>query len=419
MASSPGTQPSWSVVIVSNRRTTALVDAIAAVRQAGRSDVELVVVLGPDADWVGHELAPGGDIVLVRTPERNISAARNLGVRAARAPLVAFLDDDSVPEAWWLDRLDAVFDDPDVVVAGGPTLDGDGVTQGPGRHVVSRTGELRSWANRALDEICCSPQSWWIPFPIGANCAFRRSALVRAGGFDENFRYFLEEAEVCVRLVDRGGRVAHAPDAWVHHLLLSGGVRNAVGVVTDWSTILWSTVYYAHRHGAPRARIAADLADRMRAIRADVDFQVSAGRIDPGAVERLEVAWHDACISAVDAAGRAPRTRPPEWFDAIRRVPSADRRLLAPTAAGNGTRRTVVVVAPDGRRAIPDEVDPGCLVRLLTPATGAHTVSFDGELGIWVHEVPCTAATDRAMEHEIDRIRSLCPVDDVMRAGGG
>jgi succinoglycan biosynthesis protein ExoM len=50
----------------------------------------------------------------------NISVARNAGLAAARAPLVAFLDDDLEVEPGWLDALVAALDDPRFDAALGP-----------------------------------------------------------------------------------------------------------------------------------------------------------------------------------------------------------------------------------------------------------------------------------------------------------
>ena len=80
--------------------------------RARRSSIgsrSIVVDDGPDDDTAA--VAERHGIRLVRHEEnRGLSAARNTGIRAARAPIVAFTDDDCVPAVDWLERLLEAYD---------------------------------------------------------------------------------------------------------------------------------------------------------------------------------------------------------------------------------------------------------------------------------------------------------------------
>jgi glycosyltransferase involved in cell wall biosynthesis len=87
-----------------------------------------VVVNGPsvdETDGVLEEFA--GRIKTVSCPEPNIARSRNLGIVAAAAEIIAFTDDDAIPESPdWLAALVRPFAEaPDVGGTGGPVLQGD------------------------------------------------------------------------------------------------------------------------------------------------------------------------------------------------------------------------------------------------------------------------------------------------------
>ena len=98
--------PQISVVVCTYRRAeklTACLDALA--RQTIRDRVEVIVVDdGPDDATAA--VASRHDVRLIRHPQnRGLAAARNTGIEAATAPIVAFTDDDCVPADDWLEAL--------------------------------------------------------------------------------------------------------------------------------------------------------------------------------------------------------------------------------------------------------------------------------------------------------------------------
>ncbi|HEY4440068.1 MAG TPA: HAD-IIIA family hydrolase [Candidatus Elarobacter sp.] len=149
--------------------------------------VERVSPLALDA--VGGAL--GERIVVLLGSARGPAAARNVGWRASRADWIAFLDDDVVVDDDWLAALD---DDlralaPDVAAS-------TGVVRVPLPHDRRPTDWERNVAGLA--------EARWIT----ADCAYRRSALLAAGGFDERFpRAYREDADLALRVVARGKRV--------------------------------------------------------------------------------------------------------------------------------------------------------------------------------------------------------------------
>ena len=129
-------------------------------------------------------------------PRSGPAAARNRGWRSARAPIVAFTVDDTVPDAACLEEgLAAMRRGAHAVV---------------GRTVMplpdSPTDYERNESGLQSAEF------------ITANCFVRRHVLQELGGFDESFRMpWREDSDLHFRLLEGGYRIARAERAQVVH----------------------------------------------------------------------------------------------------------------------------------------------------------------------------------------------------------
>jgi GT2 family glycosyltransferase len=170
----------------------------------------------------------------VRLPGRGPAAARNAGWRAARAPLVAFTDDDCEPHPRWLEALlEAHRRNPAAIV--------QGVTR-----PIPREAELlrRPFTRTRRIE---GPSPWFAT----CNIAYPRDLLERLGGFDELFPEALgEDTDLGWRALEHGTSVEFAPGAVVHHAVEdlgpAGYIRHAMRGA--------DAVYAFRRHPGLRAR---------------------------------------------------------------------------------------------------------------------------------------------------------------------
>ena len=166
----------YEVIVVDDARsdpTRELMEARAAARRAGRAPLRY--------------LRPEG---------RGPAAARNCGWRAARGEIIAFTDDDTIPDADWL-RQGLM-----AMVPGRAAVRGR--VQVPEPPVVTDHARM----TRGLEEA---------EF-VTANCFVRRGALRQVGGFDERFkRAWREDSDLHFALLSRFGDVPHAPAAIVQH----------------------------------------------------------------------------------------------------------------------------------------------------------------------------------------------------------
>lgn len=149
-----------------------------------------------------HLGAPGPQLRYVRvTGNHGPAAARNAGWRAARGEIIAFTDDDCIPQSSWLRAGVAAF------VNGAVGASGRVIVPLPPRP----TDYERDAAGLQRSEF------------VTANCFYRRDALDAAGGFDERFTMaWREDSDLFFRLLKRARTnghepLIHVPDAVVIH----------------------------------------------------------------------------------------------------------------------------------------------------------------------------------------------------------
>ena len=107
-----------SVIIVSRERPDALRRCLLGISQLQYRAFEVVVVACPAGIAVAEASQALPDIKCVAFSEANISAARNQGLVYAAGEIVAFIDDDAVPEPKWQHHLVAPAARSDVAAMG-------------------------------------------------------------------------------------------------------------------------------------------------------------------------------------------------------------------------------------------------------------------------------------------------------------
>lgn len=273
------TPPALSVVVASRHRPAHLQRALTALGQQDHPQMEVVVVADPAAAG-----AAGPGIKVQPFDLANLAAARNAGLALAAAPVVAFLDDDAVPEPTWASRLAAPFADPRVTQAGGYVRGRNGISFQWRAMEVDATGADHPLALPATVTLHSGNGARTIKTQ-GTNCAFRRADLLGAGGFDPAFRFYLDDADVNLRLAARGGLTAVVPLAQVHHGFAASPRRRADRAPRSLHDIGASTAIFLRRHAPDRIGAGLTLlrdAQRCRLVSMMID-----GRIAPGDIRRL------------------------------------------------------------------------------------------------------------------------------------
>lgn len=258
-----------SIVVNTLNRLEYLKRTLASFDYLRYPDFEVVVIDGPSEDGTYDWLMENykDRIKIGKVEEANLSISRNEGIRLSSGDIVCFIDDDAIPEPNWLDELAHAFRDNDVVAAGGFVRDHTGVKFQAKFMSYDRDGNPIENDSSTADE--WKPGLYRFRGAMGTNIAFRRDKLLEIGGFDETYKYYLDETDVLVRLMDSGGKIKIVPQAQVHHKYAPSHIRTEKKVpkLGTYKTILHSISYYSIQN----ARNIRPLKDAFLNIKAKKD----------------------------------------------------------------------------------------------------------------------------------------------------
>jgi GT2 family glycosyltransferase len=194
---------SISVVVPTYNRVARLRHVIGALEQQQypADAYEVIVVSDGSSDGTHAYLEALRSPMRLRwfsQSNRGPAAARNAGVERAAGELIVFIDDDVVPESRLLAEHVRAHREADREVAVlGPLLSPDGYVMAP----------WARWEQEMLmKQYRAMLRGDWQPSPrqfYTGNASLRRSQILAAGGFDENFRR-AEDVELAYRLAARG-----------------------------------------------------------------------------------------------------------------------------------------------------------------------------------------------------------------------
>jgi GT2 family glycosyltransferase len=237
----------------------------------------------PDVKVIAHRTDPG------------YAAATNRGVEAGSGDVILLLNNDAYCRPDFIEKLLERFADeavgavaPVTVRADEQTIDGVGLTLD-----VTLAPFIRL-SGQSIDEATADRPL--LVLPGGGADAYRRSAWVEAGGFDERLSFYGADVDLGLRIRSKGWKTVAAPEAVaVHVRSATSGHRSRRARESGG----WARGFLLRRWGVLRSRAA------MRAI--CTEALVALGDV---ALSRDAVAGRSR-LAGWKAAGGLPRLRVP------------------------------------------------------------------------------------------------------------
>ena len=231
-----------SVVVASHARHLRLLWLLNALEDQTLSEPwEVVVVHDYDEATArrvldGHALAGDGRLrhVPIEPGTGSPSRQRNIGWRLARAPVVAFTDDDCRPEPAWLERLLAAARDSTGTVVQGSTR------PDPLERPILAAPHVRTLSIEPVN-----------PYRQTCNILYPRDLLDRLGGFDER-AVAGEDVGLSLRALAAGATIVPAAEARVYHAVESHSLPGIVRQNLKWRHL----AYLVKRHPEFREHMA-------------------------------------------------------------------------------------------------------------------------------------------------------------------
>ncbi len=375
-----------SVVIVSRGRADLLKRCLLGVSQLQYDSFEVVVVADPAGVIAALEMPFASDLKIVPFDEPNISAARNLGIGHSAGDIIAFIDDDAVPEPQWLRYLVAPAMQSDVAAMGGFVRGRNGISWQWKAHSLDRFGEAHPLEVDAENASVLRPPQGQAIKTEGTNMAFRRDVLIELGGFDPAFHYFLDETDLNMRLARAGYATAVVPLAEVHHGFAPNQQRTQSRVPRDSFDIGASWAVFQRKHVAE-----ADRAEQWKRLR-NQEWKrflrhLISGGVEPHSLRRLMRRLDEGYAAGLKRSLK-PLTVATHSFESMKPFPALARVSQFLSTRSLFERRALSKAAM--------RVHQGEIVTVfsLSPTALYHKTFFTPE-GVWVQKGGLYGRSDR------------------------
>lgn len=215
-----------SVVICTRNRASYLKTCLEHLENQVCKPSEIIVVdnasTTQDTKRVSEQFA---SVRYVREERPGLDIARNRGAMEAKSSIIAYTDDDTIPDPYWTFRVNETFKDPDIAAMTGLVMAASLNTEAEvifekfwpfNRGYISKKYDY-NFFSATLET---GPPVWEIG--AGANMAFRKEIFEEVGYFDERLDVGAAgcsgDSELWYRILANGFNILYDPLAVVQHV---------------------------------------------------------------------------------------------------------------------------------------------------------------------------------------------------------
>ena len=202
-----------SVVMPVYNEAANIINTLEALYANTMSPNEVIVADGGSTDNTVQLIREHfSQVVIVDNPRKNAAAGRNEGIKNASGDIIAFTDGDCIVDKHWIENISKAFKENEIDGVGGKVL-----IATPINHIEEYWGNL-AWKlimsfgdDPYIVDKCTLNDAF-----VTANCAYKRSLLVRIKGFNNWFANNAEDVDLCWRAIKSGAKLMYIPDVLVY-----------------------------------------------------------------------------------------------------------------------------------------------------------------------------------------------------------
>ncbi len=220
--------PKFSFIIVSFNNGELLPSCIGSIySNVEHSRFEIIVSDNGSTDGTGHLIrSRWPDITLIENRKNlGFAAAVNRAIAVARGDYIVLMNSDAELTPGAIEAIGRFMDDnPQAAIGGGRLIDPDGTPQNsaaafPGMATEFGLKPLLKilFPGRFPGRATGRDHPFDVDSIIGALMVVRANAIRRVGALDEDYFFFLEETDWCLRMKRAGMRVVVVPAAHIIH----------------------------------------------------------------------------------------------------------------------------------------------------------------------------------------------------------
>ncbi|WP_224996725.1 glycosyltransferase family 2 protein [Cesiribacter sp. SM1] len=220
-----------SVIICTRNRASSLNHCLESLHRMAYRPQEIIVVDNAPADASTENIVKKHQgVIYCMEPTPGLSFARNTGIKKAKAPFIAFTDDDVSVHPHWVYRVWQGFEQTGAAAFTGLVIANELDTEAQlifEKHWSFNRGYVDKLYNEQYfnDTLAIGPPVWEIG--AGANAAFQKAIFEKIGYFDERLGAGAsgcsEDSELWYRILAKGYSICYTPRAVVYH-----GHRNSL-----------------------------------------------------------------------------------------------------------------------------------------------------------------------------------------------